>query len=431
VPALNLRILTRRNRDKEPGVATAFLRWTYARAVFHRGYVLTSGIYFVVNARLSTSQIIGLGTVMAVTLSLSDIPAGAWSDTFSRKWPLVVGHGFLAAGMVMTGLVTAYPLILCTQVLWALGWACSGGADVAWVTDELGRPGQIARVLTARARWDLAGGGTGVIAFGLLGWAAGLPAAIVASGAAMALLGVFVAVRFPEDNFTPVQVRRWTATLRVLKRGVALARRDREILLVLAATMAVNGADMISWLFARRLVDLGLPGDPVISYAAIGILSSAAGVIALRLVEARIERAAAARRAYVVGCLVGAAGLVMLALAPDVIVGGFGLLLASGVAFSVTRAVSVIWVNRRTPSEIRATIHSFLSQAETVGEVVGGLALVVTAQAAGLSAAFIASAVLIACVGALVAILRVSSKTVDARRGPGCQRPTENTAHSE
>jgi hypothetical protein len=247
----------------------------------------------------------------------------------------------------------------------------------------------------------------------------------------MALLGVFVAVRFPEDNFTPVRARRWAATLRVLERGVALARRDREILLVLAATMAVNGADMISWLFARRLVDLGLPGDPVVSYAAVGILSSAAGVIALRLVEARIERAAAARRAYVVGCLVGAAGLVMLAVAPDVIVGGIGLLLASGVAFSVTRAVSVIWVNRRTPSEFRATIHSFLSQAETVGEVVGGLALVVTAQAAGLSAAFVASGVLIACVGALVAILRGRSRTIYARRVPGRQRPAENTAHSE
>jgi len=165
--------------------------------VFHRGYVLTSGIYFVVNARLSASQIIGLGTVMAVTLTLSDIPAGAWSDTFSRKWPLVAGHGFLAAGIVMTGLVTAYPLILCAQVLWGLGWAFSGGADVAWLTDELGQPGQIARVLAARARWDLTGGGTVVIAFGLLGWAVGLAAAIVASGAVMALLGVFVAVRFP------------------------------------------------------------------------------------------------------------------------------------------------------------------------------------------------------------------------------------------
>jgi MFS family permease len=129
----------------------------------------------VVNARLSASQIIGLGTVMAVTLTLSDIPAGAWSDTFSRKWPLVAGHGFLAAGMVLTGLVTAYPLILCTQVLWGLGWAFSGGADVAWLTDEFGQPARTGRILAARARWELTGGAIGMIAFGLLGWAAGLP----------------------------------------------------------------------------------------------------------------------------------------------------------------------------------------------------------------------------------------------------------------
>jgi hypothetical protein len=38
-------MLTRRNHDKWPGVAAAFLRWTCTRAVFHRGYVLTSGIY--------------------------------------------------------------------------------------------------------------------------------------------------------------------------------------------------------------------------------------------------------------------------------------------------------------------------------------------------------------------------------------------------
>jgi hypothetical protein len=431
MPVLNLRILTRRNHDKEPGVAAAFLPWTCARAVFHRGYVLTSGIYFVVNARLSASQIIGLGTVMAVTLTLTDIPAGAWSDTFSRKWPLVAGHGFLAAGMVLTGLVTAYPLILCTQVLWGLGWAFSGGADVAWLTDELGQPSRITRVLTARARRDLTGGATGVITFGLLAWAVGLPAAIVASGAAMALLGVFVAVRFPEDNFTPVQGHRLAASLLALRRGIALARRDREILLVLAATMAINGAGMISWLFARRLVDLGLPGDPAVSYAAVGILSSAAGVLALRLAETRIEGAGAARRAYAVGCLAGASGLVMLAFAPDIIIGGIGLLLANGVAFTVARAVSVIWVNRRTTSDIRATIHSFLSQAETVGEIVGGLALLVTAQAAGMPATFIASGALIACVGALIAIPRLKSGTVDACRTPGRQRLTRNAAHSE
>jgi MFS family permease len=407
--ALKLRILIRSNHDDELRVAAAFLRWTGARAVFHRGYVLTSGIYFVIDARLSASQIIGLGTAMAVTLALTDIPAGAWSDAFSRKWPLVVGHGFLAAGMVLTGLVTAYPLILLTQVLWGLGWAFSGGADVAWLTDELGQPGRTARVLAARARWELVGGAAGVIAFGLIGWGAGLPAAIVTSGAAMALLGVFVAVRFPEDNFTPQRGQRLSASLRTLRRGVALARRDREIRLVLAATTAVNGAGMISWLFTRRLVELGLPGDPAVSYAAIGIASSMAGVVALRLVEARIEEAGAARRAYALGAMAGVAGLIMLGLAPDAVIGGLGLLLASGVADNVTRAVSVIWVNRRTTSDVRATVHSLLSQAETAGEIIGGFALLATAKAAGMSGAFIASSALIACVAALMAIPRFVS----------------------
>ena len=55
----------------------------------------------------------------------------------------------------------------------------------------------------------------------------------------------------------------------------------------------------------------------------------------------------------------------LLAVAPDAVTGGVGRVLAGGVAFGVVRAVSVIWVNRRTASDTRATVHSFLSQAET------------------------------------------------------------------
>src|SRR5215218_2023127 len=166
-------------------VAGTFLRWTFMRAVCHRGYVLVSNLYFVVDAHLSASQLLLLGTVVAATMVLSDVPTGVWSDTVSRTWPIVFGHGLLGAGMVMTGVVTAFPLILVTQVLWGLGWAFSTGADVAWVTDELNRPDRIARVLTVRARWDLVGQATGMVAFGLLGWAAGLAQAIVVSGLAM------------------------------------------------------------------------------------------------------------------------------------------------------------------------------------------------------------------------------------------------------
>jgi predicted MFS family arabinose efflux permease len=397
-----------------PDIASTFLRWTYLRAVFHRGYVLVSGLYFVIIVHLSAAQIVILATVMSLTLGLSDVPTGVWSDAFSRKWPLVIGHGLLAAGMMMTGLVTAYPLIVVTQVLWGLGWAFSGGADVAWLTDELGRPDRIDRVLTARARRDLAGSATGMLGFGVLGWAFGLAPAVVASGAGMAVVGLFVAARFTEDNFTPVPERRWSASLSIFRRGLTLSLRDGEIRLVFAATMIINGAGVVSSLFPRQLVDIGFPGDPVAWYTGIGIVAFAAGAVVLRLVEARIHGAGVARRSYALACALGAAGLIVLARAPDAIVGGLGMLLASGIAFNVTRAVSVVWVNRRTTSDVRATVHSFLSQAECAGEIVGGAALAVVARTAGISATLVTSGALIACLAAIVARSRT-----DRGRSPG------------
>ena len=397
-------------------VATTFLRWTYMRAVFHQGYWLVASLYLVVNAHLSVFQLVFLGTVMGVTLMLSDIPAGVWADSVSRKWPLVIAHMFLGAGMVMTGLVTAFPLLLVTQVLWGLGWAFLSGADVAWVTDELDRPDLIARVLAASARWNLLGAATGMIVFGVLGWATSLATAIVVSGVAMAALGLFVATRFTEHNFTPTREQRWSASLSIFRRGVSLARRDHEIMLVLAATMIVNGASEVGRLFPKRLVDLGFPQDPepVVWFTALGILSLTLGVVALRIVEARIDGVGVARRIYALACFVGVLGLIVLADAPNALTGSTGVLLVSGIAFTVTRAVSVIWVNRRTTSDVRATVHSFLSQAESIGEIFGGFALAVLARATSISVALMTSGVLIACAGAMVARSRADRAATPA-----------------
>lgn len=392
----------RRDYGVEDDVVTTFLRWTFLRAILHRGYVLTSGLYFVAVAHLSVSQLVFLGTVMAVTLGLTDIPAGVLSDTISRKWPLVIGHGFLAAGMALTGLVTAFPLIMLTQVLWGLGWAFSGGADVAWLTDELNQPGRIARVLTTRARWELTGGATGMVAFGVLGWATSLATAVIVSGAAMALLGLFVAVRFVERNFTPASAQRWRVSRSIFQRGLAVTRRDHVIRLMFCATLIINGAGVIAWLFPKQLILLGFPRGLVLWYTALGILSSAAGYLALHIVEARIGGRGVAPRIYALSCFIGVLGLVVLTAAPDAIAGGIGVLLVSGIAFTVTRAVSIIWVNERTTSDLRATIHSFLSQAETIGEILGGFMLAAIAQTAGMSSALIASAALFACAGVMV-----------------------------
>jgi len=405
-----LRKKQRFSREKqehiERDVAAIFLRWTLIRAVFHRGYVLVAFLYFVVDAHLSASQLTLLATAMSITQGLANIPAGAWADAIGRRWPLAIGHLFLAGGMMMTGLVVAFPLIVATQVLWGLGWALSEGADVAWLTDELHRPDRIDLVLTARARLDLVGGAIGMVAFAVLAWGAGFNTALVVSGAGIAALGLFVTAQFEERNFIPVYVRGWNVSWSIWRRGLVLAFRDREILLVFVATMIVNAAAIAGWLFLKQLVNLGVPNEPVLWWTSIQLLSFAGGAVVLRFVERRINRVGAARRIYALACFIGVLGMAVVAFASSALIAAIGILLVSGIAFNVTRPVSVLWVNRRTTSEVRATLHSCLSQAESIGEIFGGLALTVLAESGGVFAALVASGALIAIAGIAVAMSR-------------------------
>jgi hypothetical protein len=99
----------------------------------------------------------------------------------------------------------------------------------------------------------------------------------------------------------------------------------------------------------------------------------------------------------------GVAGMVLFALGPGLRAAAFGALVTSGTVFPVTRTVGAIAVNRRTEGRSRATVHSLLSQAEHVGEIVCGLVLAVLAVSSSTTAALLGSAVLLAGAGALIA----------------------------
>jgi hypothetical protein len=78
------------------------------------------------------------------------------------------------------------------------------------------------------------------------------------------------------------------------------------------------------------------------------------------------------------------------------------MLLTGGVALTVTRAVGALWVNRRTTSDVRATVQSLLAQAEYIGEILLGVLLGVLAQASTIPVAFVCTSALIACAGVMV-----------------------------
>lgn len=395
----------------EPDIAAIFLRWTWMRAVFHRGYWLVTSLYLVVEADLSPFELVFLGTAQGLTALLAEAPTGVLADTISRKWSLVVAHVVMAAGMVATGLVLAFPALVVTQMLWGLGWTFASGAEVAWITDELDRPDRIAGVLTAQARWEQVGAASGMIGFGALAWATDLGTSIVVAGLAMALLGFYVAARFSERNFTPARAQRWRRSLSIFRRGVALASRDHQILLVFAATLLVNGAaEAFGRLYPKQLLQLGFADvpDPIVWFTALGLATLAVGALALRIVEARIDGAGVARRTYAAACFVGALGLIVLAHAPDDVTAMAGVLLAGGIAWPVTRCVGVIWVNRRSTSDVRATVQSFLAQAEYLGEIAFGITLGILAQTTGIAVALTGSCALVTAAGVLIARARAA-----------------------
>ena len=380
--------------------AALFLRWCALWSAIMRGYFIVVSVWWVVDADLSPLQLVLLGTALEVSVLVGEIPTGVVADTLSRKWSLVISHVFMGVGIIMSGLTISFVPLLISQVLWGLGWTFTSGADIAWITDELGHAGrhnEVDRVIAATARWKQIGGIAGTIALGLLGWLAGVDTAIVVAGAMFILLGIAVGVVFPEHGFTRAESDHLATSLRIFRSGIRLARTDRQILLVLSATLLLNaGAEAVDRLFFRHLVDLGLPRepDPVVWITALTVVGALAGALALRFVEARIDGAGAPRRLYVSAVGLAVIGTLVMAAAPEVLTGLAGTFLTRGIAWAVIPVVAATWINRRATSDVRATVQSFLGQAESIGEISGGIALGALAETAGLPWAFAASATL-------------------------------------
>jgi MFS family permease len=389
-------------------MVNVFIRWTWMRAVLHNGWWLVASVYLVVDAGLSPAELVLIGSVQSAFALVFEVPAGVVADTISRKWSLVISQVLMGTAMLATGLFESFPALLATQVLWGVSWTFASGSDVALITDELDRPEEINLVLARAARAQLTGAATGLVVLGLLAWATRRDLTIVIAGTAMLSLALYVALRFTEHNFVPARTARWSTAWTTFRRGVTLVRRSRAILVIFAATFLVNGAsDAAGRLTQKQLLDLGLPTapDPIVWFTALGVLGLLVGAAVLRLVTHRINGTHAATD-YVVAALAGVAGMLLLAFARDPVLGAAAVVLLNGIVTPLTRVISTIWVNSRTTADVRATTHSFLAQAEYLGEIVCGATIAAIARLTSISLALTACAVLFAATAVLMGRVR-------------------------
>lgn len=366
------------------------------RAVLHNGWWLVTSIYLVLDAKLLPSQLVLIGVAQGLIALLFEVPAGVIADTISRKWSMVVSHLLMGAAMIATALTKDFGLLVATQMLWGISWTFASGADVAWITDELDEPQLISGVLVKSGRAKLTGAAIGLISLGTLAALTERRAAMIVAGIAMLLLSLYVVFRFHERKFIPTSTQRWAASWSIFTKGFTLVRQSRAILVIFAATLLVNGAAEVGRLYQVRLVGIGLTLNPVVWFTVLAVLALLVGAIALRIVEQHIEDVRAAQHGYIFASTVGAVGLIAVALAPEKISASAAILIVAGIATPLTNTISQIWVNRQTSSDVRATVHSFVAQAEYLGEVLCGLAIALVARYAGISSAFVTSGLLFA-----------------------------------
>ena len=337
---------------------------------------LPLSIRLVVDLDFSPVELLLMGTSIELAILLGEVPTGVVADVFSRKWSVVLGAMFLAGAQVASGLVDEWKLYLVTQFVWGIGWTFISGAEIAWVTDEVGSAEGVEPLLLRRGRYEFAAVIMGILTFGALSQFVALTTAVIVAGSCGLVWAAFLAVAMPETGFRRTDDNSWRAFATTLREGAKITWRLRGLrLLGWALIIGGMAAEALDRLDVRRLEDIGLSrnASPVIIFATVMIAKSLLAGLLLWRFEHRF-RGDNVVTGFAV--LLGLVGVFALALA-HIPVLGFAIvaLIAQGGLLDMTNPLIGTWTNSLAPDHARATVHSFIGQTRAFGEILGGVTL--------------------------------------------------------
>ncbi len=346
----------------------------------------------VVDIHLSPIELVLLGTAKEVTILLAEIPTGVVADLRSRRLSVIIGFVLCGTAIVGAGLAESFVLLIFTQILWGFGLTFRSGAETAWFTDEIGSVDVVDSVLPRRARFESAGSIFGVMITATFASLVGLSIALVAVGTVLISWGIGLAFRMAETGFIRPDTPTRTRFRELLAEGFRASRRPALRILLIATVLTGFASEAVDRLNVAQLDQIGLPQaiDAALVIGAVVVIQSVGSILILFMFGRRL---AGQSLVYSLVALhsVTAVGVVILARA-DVLVAALVGLLTAGMARDVARTVSVGWTNHFTHKTNRATVHSFVGQAMSLGEISGGLVLGLIAQQFGLSTAITISA---------------------------------------
>ncbi len=363
-------------------------------------------VYFVQTVGMSPLQLVLVGTFMEITIFICEVPTGIIADVVSRRLSIVIGYLVMGAAIVFSALIAEPWAVIVAWSLWGLGYTFTSGAEDAWLADEVGigqvqrvylRSAQIGRITSLLAI-------VGSVALGLVS----LRLPVLVGGMVIAAVGVVLALVMPETGFHPAPrektesaIRSFATTGRAAARHV---RRTPVLLLILAITASWGAwSEAYDRLGQAHLIrDVGLPDFAGLSYVVwFGVIAVVSLLLTLIIAQPLNLRLEQASRQTVTRVLLLADVALIATVTAFALAGAFWLALLAMLATNTIRSlVSPLfssWLNQSiTDSTVRATVLSFASQADALGQWTGGPAIGAIGEWFGIRAALVAGAALLA-----------------------------------
>ena len=387
-----------------PGAAPIYLLLEGSLGFFFAVAYTINLVYQYTVVGLNPLQLVLVGTVLEGTAFLCEIPTGLVADTYSRRLSIVIGCVLLGLSLILQGAIPTFAAILLSQVVSGLGYTFLSGATEAWLADEVGEAAAAPLYLRGSQTQEVAGFVGTFASVGLASVTLALP--IVLSGVGILLLALVLALIMPERGFAPLpQTERnsFGKLAGTFTAGLAVVRAS-PILPTIVVIILFRGASSEAfdrlWQ-AHFVANFAFPTlgslEPIVWF---GIIAAAGRLVSLgstELVRRRVDTATprgAAGALFVVNAVLIAA-ILALALA-----GNFALAIGAYLVAAACRTTSspiyTAWINRQVSSRVRATVISFTSQSDALGQVAGGPAIGWVGTVASLRAAFIVGALVLA-----------------------------------
>lgn len=325
---------------------------------------------------MSLTQVGTIESIFWITVVVAEVPTGAVADRWGRRVSLAFAGGIFCLGSVVFAFSSTYVILLAAYVIVAFAMTLYSGAGHALVYDTLRQLGRTREYEQHIGRSEALAFGSMLIATLLAGplvALAGYPATILIGAIAMGLAGlVALLLREPprsEAEFSggrPVLNGSAVAPgrpglLNNMFGGVLVVWRSKLLLwyILLATVLSAVIMTVSDFLLQPFVVHHGVnPAtgvDAGFAYSGM-MMSPVAGMLVGSLIAAWIASRFGERRSLVIPLFV--ASLVLLA--PTLwdslwVVGAIGLLAAIR---GMTRPIATGYINRRIPSDQRATVLS-------------------------------------------------------------------------